>query len=121
GSPGQAALQLPPRHGRVVPAHGLLLPSHGPPPSVISGLDQPAAVLYSHKPGSPVLGDQLESGPPARGAPVPPPLGNRPRPRPGGDPQPRPAAGRHPRGRRRDQPPTAHGPRDTRPVGDPCA
>src|SRR5215475_12194142 len=49
---------------------------------VISRLDLPAAVLHGGQPRGPVLGDQLEPGPPPRGLRPPPAFGDRPRPRP---------------------------------------
>ena len=74
-SPGQAPLELLPRHWRVVPAHDLLLPRHPAVPSVITRLDEPAAVLNGHQPGIAVLGDPLEPGPPGCATPIPtPPL-----------------------------------------------
>src|SRR5215831_19566277 len=53
------------------------------PESVVTGLDQPLAVLHHGQPGAPVLGDQLEPGLPAGASRAPPPLGDRPGPGPG--------------------------------------
>ena len=120
GPPGQAALEFPPRHGRVVPAHDLLLPSHGAGrrQSYLASISQlPSCTATSQAAPSSVTSWNLAR---LRAAPrMPPPLGNRPRPGPGGDRQPRRAIGRHPGGRRGDQAPPADGHRGAGAVGDP--
>src|SRR5580704_1108547 len=88
-------------------------------PSVVAGLDQPQAVLDGRQPGIPVLGDQLEPGPPARARRGPPPLIGRPWPGPGGDRQPRAAVRRQPGRGRGDHRAAADGHRIPRVVGHP--
>ena len=118
-APATASGGCPSPRSAAPPLRVCRLSSQGPARSVVSGLDQPAAVLHRHQPRRPVLGDQLESGPSARGARIPPSFGDRPRPGPGGDHQPRGAVGRHPGGRRGDQAPPADGHRGAGAVGDP--
>src|ERR1035441_3552346 len=67
------------------------------PSLVVTGFDEPVAILHRHQPGALVAGDHLETGPAARLTWLPPPFTARPGACPGDDTQRRSCPGGEPR------------------------